>query len=193
MNKDATNTLEKQEKTSMKEMPLAFIDFEMSGLNPEVHEITEMGLVLARQPDFAILDEWEAKVMPKNIETANPESLEIGGFDKEVWEKEAISIEEALTILMEKAKGAIMVGQNVSADVLFLQKELYRTGIENRMDYHRMDSMSVGYAFFHDDPNIERFSLRGLAERLGIENKNAHTALSDARTTYEVVKKILGK
>lgn len=178
-------------KTNMKEVPLAFIDMEMTGLDPERHEITEIGLVLASQPDFTILDEWEVKVQPKHIETADPEALELNGYDPAVWKAEAVSLEEALTTFIEKTEGAVMVAQNVSGDVMFLQKALHQTGLEERMDYHRMDSLSLAFGLLYANPDVQRFSLRNLAKHLDIENKNAHTALSDARTTFEIVRKLL--
>src|SRR3989344_1833010 len=56
---------------------------------------------------------------------------------------------------------------------------------------HNLDNVSVAWAKLHKDPDLEHFSLRELCLRFGIENKEAHTALSDARATYELYKKLM--
>ncbi|MDP3958041.1 MAG: 3'-5' exonuclease [bacterium] len=176
---------------------LAFIDTETTGLNPEWHELIEIGGVLARQiprkgkgPELEVVEEFEMKVKPVHVETADPIALEIVGYDEADWTS-AVDLKQALIVLAEKTEGCIMVGHNVAFDHSFIEKAYEENGMKNTMHYHKLDTISLAYAKLYDKMEIEKFSLRSLCEYFGIENKRAHTALSDARATFELYKKLL--
>ena len=84
-----------------------------------------------------------------------------------------------------------MVGHNVAFDVGFLESAFNQTNITNTLHYHRLDTISIAWAKLHNDPSLERFSLREMCVRFGIKNENAHTALPDARATFELYKKLM--
>ena len=177
----------------MRNRHLAFVDLEMTGLDPEKHEIISIGLLLARQlpredcgPDTEVISEHEWKVRPEHIETADPESLAIARYSEAEW-KDAGSLALALEEFSHIAKDAIMVSHNVSMDAMFLEKAFSLVGKENPLHYHRLDTMSLAFGRLYDDLRVEKFSLRALAEFYGIINERAHTALSDARTSYEIL------
>jgi len=174
---------------SMLKHNLAFIDIEATGLSLTKHEIVEIGCVLAT-PDLEVLEEFELKIEPEHIETADPVSLKISHYNKEAWEG-ALPLSEAMKILSAKVKDCIMVGQNVAFDSGFLEYAFAKTGILNNMHYHKLDTISIAWAKLHREPDLEHFSLRELCKRFGIENEHAHTALSDARATYELYKKLM--
>ena len=181
----------------MKERAMAFIDLETTGLDPEKHEIIEIGLVLAEQsvtPDgkisLKVVDEFEVKVKPEHIENADPVGLKICHYSEEEWVS-AVPLKEALKILSDKAAGAIMVGHNVAFDFAFLENSFSRAGIENKMHYHKLDTISIAFAKLYGHRDVEKLSLRALCEYLGVENKKSHSALSDIRATFEVFKKLM--
>ena len=173
----------------MKKHNLAFIDIEATGLDVIKHEIIEIGCVLTT-PDLKIIEEFELKIKPEYIENADPVSLKISHYNKENW-KDAYSLEKAMKILSKKTKDCIMVGQNVAFDSGFLEHAYSQTSIVNSMHYHKLDTISIAWAKLHKDPNLEHFSLREMCVRFGIKNEHAHTALSDARATYELYKKLM--
>ncbi len=174
----------------LKKRNLAFIDLETTGFEFMDKEIIQIGVVIASQPDLEVLDEFEINVLPTHLETASPEALEIVGYTEKEW-REAISLKEAMEIVAEKTKDCVMVGHNVAFDWAFLEKAFEETGITDTMDYHRLDTISLAWAKLYDNPEIKKFSLSELAPFFNIENKKAHTALSDARTTYELYKKLM--
>lgn len=182
----------------MKTHNLAFIDLETTGLLLKRHEIIEIGCIVARQmfdengvARLEIVAEKEWKVRPEHIETADVKGLSINGYDKEAW-KDAVSLREALTGLSEMTKSAIMVGHNVAFDWAFLEKAFEETGMKDRMHYHRLDTIPIAFAKLYNIPDVQKFSLKELCVYYGIENKKAHTALSDARATYELYCKLMG-
>lgn len=173
----------------MRKNKLAFIDIETTGLDVRVHEIIQIGCVVTT-PELEVIEEFELKIKPKRIEDADPISLKINRYNKEDW-IDGSSLEEALKILSKKAKDCIMVGQNVAFDSGFLEYAFSVTKIKNNMHYHKLDTISIAWAKFHKNKKITHFSLRELCVLFGIKNKHAHTALSDARATYELYKKLL--
>ncbi len=173
----------------MRKHNFIFIDIETTGLVVTKHEIIEIGCVVTSS-DLKIIEEFELKIKPKNIENADPIALKINHYNAEDWEK-AIPLEDAMNILSLKAKDCIMVGQNVAFDSGFLEYAFVQTGITSSMHYHRLDTISIAWAKLHNEPNLEHFSLRELCLRFDIENENAHTGLGDARATYGLYKKLM--
>jgi DNA polymerase III epsilon subunit-like protein len=173
----------------MRKHNFAFIDIEATGLNIIKHEILEIGGVIST-PALEIIEEFEIKIKPEHIENADPVSLKINHYDPVQW-TEAKSLEEAMKIFSAKVKDCIMVGQNVAFDSAYLEYAFRKTGIANTMHYHKLDTFSIAWAKLRDNKDIEKFSLRDLGKYFGIENKNAHNALSDARATFELYKKLM--
>jgi len=176
----------------MKNKNLAFIDTETTGFDIEKQEIIEIGCVIASQKgeELEIVDEFDIKIRPEKIENADPEALQINGYDEAAW-MFAVSKEEAMKMFAEKTEGCVMVAHNIAFDYSFLAKAFSDTGVEDKMWYAKLDTISFAFAKLHNDPNITRFSLGKLCEHFGIKNERAHTALADARATFELYKELL--
>jgi DNA polymerase III epsilon subunit family exonuclease len=173
----------------MKKHNFAFIDIETTGLNFLNHEIIEIGCVITT-PGLKVIEEFELKIKPKHITDANKTSLKVNHYNPKDWES-AESLEKAIKIFCKKVKDCIMVGHNVSFDAGFLEYVFNQNKIINPMHYHKLDTISIAWAKLHNDPSLEHFSLREMCLRFGIKNEHAHTALSDARATYELYKKLM--
>lgn len=173
----------------MRKHNFAFIDIETTGLNLIRHEIIEIGCVIAGR-DLGVIEEFELKIKPERIENADPAALKVNHYDASDW-KGAQSLENAMKIFSEKVKGCIMVGHNIAFDAGFLEYAFNKIGTANTMHYHRLDTVSIAWAKLHHNPEIEHFSLREMCERFDIKNERAHTALSDARATYLLYKKLM--
>lgn len=183
----------------MKKHNLAFIDLETTGLDPERQEIIEIGCLIAKQiPQSGkgnrveFVEDFAIKVKPTHLETAEPEALRINGYNDADW-LFAADLKNALEKLADKTKDCIMVGVNVAFDWDFLEHAFAQTGVENKMHFHKLEIMSMAFAKLYADPVAERFSLRALADYYKIENPQAHTALADIRTTFEIYKKLIGQ
>ena len=173
----------------MRKHNLAFIDIEATGLDVVQHEIIEIGCVITT-PDLEVIEEFDFKIKPEHIDRADPVSLKVAHYDEALW-GDAYPIKKAMKILSEKTKDAIMVGQNIAFDFSFLEHAFSKAKIKNGMHYHKLDTISIAWAKFHKDADFEHFSLHEMCERFGIENKNPHTALADAKATYELYKKLM--
>lgn len=173
----------------MRKHNFAFIDIETTGLNILKHEIIEIGCVLTT-PQLEVIEEFELKIKAEHIEDADQTALKVNHYDPKNWIS-ALSLKDAIEILATKVKNCIMVGQNVAFDSGFLEYAFLKTKISNTMHYHKLDTISIAWAKLFKNPNIEHFSLREMCLFFDIKNENAHTALSDARATFELYKKLM--
>ena len=173
----------------MRKHNLAFIDLETTGINLVDNEIIEIGCILTT-PSLKIIEEFELKIKPQKIENADPVALKITHYNEEDW-KSGSDLADAMEILLAKTKDCIMVGQNVSFDVSFLEYNFARLGLSNMMHYHKLDTISIAWAKFNAEKDFEHFSLREMCKRFDIKNENPHNALSDARATFELYKKLM--
>ncbi|MEK7118490.1 MAG: 3'-5' exonuclease [Patescibacteria group bacterium] len=198
----------------MKKHKLAFVDIETTGLDPFRHEIVEIGIVLSEQkgdlfglpaPRRALHSDWQAGkqslelisehellLRPEHVETADPKSLGVAKYDKHKWEK-AVSQKEGIAWAAMLLQGTVFVAQNVSFDWGFLRKagNEYGVDFEKAVHYHKLDLASMVFGKLYHDPKLSKFTLREMTEYFGVKNENAHTALADARATFEVCKRLL--
>lgn len=181
----------------MRKHNIAFIDLETTGLDPEKHEIIEIGCVLVKQvprdglgAGLEVIEEFDLKIKPEHIETADPEALAINGYNSADW-LFAVDLPAAMKVVSEKTDGAILIAHNLTFDWLFLEKAFAKTGVPNKMDFRRLDLLSIAFAKLYDKLEIQRFSLYSLCKYFGIENERAHTALSDTRASVESIKNFL--
>lgn len=176
----------------MLQQPLAFIDVETTAIDNETGEIIELAAVITKMKDGALVvtDQLDLKIRPEHIETAEPAALRINGYNEADW-LFAVSLEDAMKSFADKTEGAIFVAHNLTFDYGFIDKAFKKTGIENKMHYHKLDTIAVAFGVLHNQDDINKFSLRALCEYYGIENKKAHSAFADAYATYELFKKLL--
>jgi len=177
----------------MKNKNLAFIDIETTGFNPETQEIIEIGCVIVKQNDGIpgeIIEEFELKIKPEKLENANPEALSINGYNEADW-LFASNLEQAMQVFADKTKECIFVAHNVAFDWSFIAKAFAVTGVENKMFYAKIDTISFALAKLHKNPEVTRYSLGSLCECFGITNDRAHTALADTRATVDVYRKLI--
>ncbi len=180
----------------MPNFAFAFLDCEFGGLDPELHDITEIGVILT---DDRLAEsgerEWKVIGRPERITQT---SIEISGYDAAVWAAEAVPVRKALTELADflpKGCKVVASGQNVRMDVLFLERAYKNCGIPFPFDYHVIDLATLFYAWsLVAGEKVEALSLRQAATRAGlVQNKVAHRALADARLTLETFRHYIGR
>jgi DNA polymerase III epsilon subunit-like protein len=182
----------------MKTHNLAFIDTETTGTDPTKHEIIELAVIIARQverpgkgPTLEIVEECEWKIKPEHLETAEEEALRVNGYNEVDW-MFAVDKKKAMEEFAKKTQSCNFVSHNLVFDYAFVMKAFADTGVENRMHFGKLDTISIAFARLYDAPLAERFSLRALCELLKVENSKAHSALADTRALVEVYKKLMG-
>ncbi len=176
----------------MLDQRIAFVDIETTGLDRDEHEIIELAVVVAEMKDgkFVVVDQLDLKVQPKNIEKAEPQALRINGYNEADW-LFAISLEDAMREFAKKTDGAIFSAHNITFDYGFIERAFKTSGAENKMHFHKLDTISLAFGILHTNDDIGKLSLRALCEKYGIENKKAHSAFADAYALYEVFKSLM--
>jgi DNA polymerase III alpha subunit (gram-positive type) len=176
--------------TDFRDRQLLFVDLEMTGLDPLVHEIVEVGAVVVNGRTLAIEKEYEAKVQLKHIETATAEALEINGYTPDGW-SHAKPQKDVLLELNQLAPNAMLAGWNVWMDAMFLKLAYLREDVSWTFDYHIHDVIPMAWEYAQHDGELKELRLSALCERLGIERVDKHRALADIKTTVEAFKKLL--
>ncbi|MGD0977307.1 MAG: 3'-5' exonuclease [Minisyncoccia bacterium] len=171
--------------------PLAITDTETTGLDAQIHEIIEIGLIVVDQQSFKILDKLDVKVKPVHIKTGVKKALEFTGYNEKDWKK-AWDLEEVMKIYAEKTKDAIFTAQNTYSDWAFINEAFKLTGVEDPMDYHRLDLFSIGWAKRDKFPDMTKFSLSSMCKYFGIEVEPIpHRAMNGAKKELEVLKHLM--
>ncbi len=170
------------------EFAFAFLDCEFGGLDVEIHDLTEVGIILTD----ARLEEqgeaqWRVRARPDRI---SAEAAAIFGYDEKIW-ADAPSLRQVLTEIVEmlpKDRKVIPAGQNVRMDVIFLERAFKNCNIPYPFDYHVIDLATLFYSWslVAGEP-ARAISLRQAATVAGLLGSGGvtHRALEDARLTLE--------
>lgn len=171
------------------EHKLAFVDLEMTGSSTEDHEIIEIGLLIYNPNERNVEREWETKIAPSHIETANDNALKINGYinNPELYRG---NLKSALIKFNSLVKNCIIIGQNIEADLSFLHKNMQDLEIKPSFSFISLDLISLAW-FYIKDTDIPGISLEKLCNHFSVSNVGAHSALIDCRRTFEIYRKLL--
>jgi exodeoxyribonuclease-1 len=188
---------------------IVFFDFETSGLNPEVHEITQVAACAVDIKDWEIVEEFECKV-EFDERRAEPRALKINHYDPEVWGLQAINEREAFkqfdrflrrhgTVQRTSQYGqpyrmTRMAGHRSQFDTDFLRQWYIRFRSFQPAEFLSLCTLQL--AMWYDyicpgDAPVD-YKLVTLCAHYGIELSKAHDALSDVRATVELAR-LLGE
>jgi DNA polymerase III epsilon subunit-like protein len=180
----------------MAEFAFAFLDCEFGGLDPELHDITEVGLILT---DYRLVEvasrEWKVRARPERI---TREAAEMQGYDAAIWAAEALPVRQVLgeiAALCPRQKTVVPAGQNVRMDVLFLERAFRACELPWPFDYHVIDLATLYYAWsLVAGETVQTLSLRQAATAAGlVQGAVPHRALADARLTLETFRHYVGR
>ena len=179
----------------MTDFAFAFMDCEFGGLDPELHDITEVAVIVT---DYRLAElgqaEWKVAARAERI---SDEAAAISGYDPKAW-KDAPHVRQVLTELaamLPAGKTVVPAGQNVRMDVSFLERAYRNCGIDYPFDYHVIDLATLFYAWslVSGEP-VAALSLRQAALTAGLtDGPMAHRAMADARLTLETFRHYVGR
>ena len=185
------------QEITFSERPIAVTDLELTGLDPDRHEVIEFGLVVLEPHTLRVAEEWEANVIPQHLENADPEAMQVNGYTPQAW-RNAMHIDAALAQFLEKTRGTVFASWG-AIDWIFITKALRERNI-NPKEYffkHPRDLWSICCQLYQErirESGISNPSLSWFSEELGIPKEPApHRALNGARQAALVYHAILTK
>lgn len=140
-------------------------------------KIIQVGIVVIE--DGKIVDHYTTDVNPHEPLDAHIKEL-TGLTDKRL--AQAPDFSQVARKIFDLVEDGIFVAHNVQFDANLLAENLFFEGYELRNP--RVDTVELTQVFF---PELEKYSLPILCRELGIPLKHAHTALSDAQATAELL------
>ena len=170
--------------------PVVFLDLETTGLDPDRHEIWEIGLIEADGT------EHEFHRRPKNAAWADPTALRVTDFygrtsalDWKWWGRGDDYLAADLAVL---TAGKHIVGAVPSFDAAFLARFLRANGQCEAWHYHLIDVEALVAGKFGQRPPWDSAELSRLA---GIEpgTFRKHEALEDARWAKAMYESVMNK
>jgi DNA polymerase III epsilon subunit-like protein len=171
------------------------MDCEFGGLDPELHDITEVAIVVA---DYRLAElasaEWKVEARQARI---TPEAAAISGYSADAW-KDAPPLRQVLseiTELLPKGRIAVPAGQNVRMDVQFLERAYRNCDLPYPFDYHVIDLATLFYAWsLVTGEQVSALSLRQAATTAGLlDGAVPHRAMADARLALECFRYYVGR
>lgn len=186
----------------MENQTLIFIDAETTGLNPKLHNLLTLALMVVKDNKLVAKKEWKIKHLTYHVteEALKVNGIDINEHDKVAQDKELVGREiiKFLNQHCNPEKRAMLVGQNTIFDKNFLETFLAGLNNErltayNKLVTHRyIDLMSIT-AFLNLAGVIktEGIGLDAIIKHFDIPVKARHTALDDARMTIEGLYKMI--
>ncbi len=179
----------------MPDFAFAFIDCEFGGLDPELHDITEVALILT---DYRLAElasaEWKIRARAHRI---TPEAAAISGYRAEDWEgaPHLRDVLAAIDALLPSGKTIVPAGQNVRMDVSFLERAYRNVGRPYPFDYHVIDLATLFYTWsLVAGETAAALSLRQAAITAGlIDGPVPHRAMADVRLTLDTFRHYVGR
>lgn len=156
------------------------IDLETTGLDPKRDKIIEIGAVKVRHGE--VEDVFESFAAPGR--SLDERIVELTGIEDAQLEN-APGIEEILPGLLTFIGEDVLLGHSVLFDYSFIK----RAAVNQKFKFEKygIDTLKIARKYL---PHLESRSLAFLCEHFGIAH-NAHRALTDARATVELYRKLL--
>jgi DNA polymerase-3 subunit epsilon len=155
----------------MAEASLAFVDLEMTGLDPKVDRVIEVAV--SRRRGAIVEDAFDSLVNPGPGVTFKTDVHGLGPPQL----AEAPPFAEVARRIVETCSGAVIVAHGAWWDVTFLEAELARLGTEVRFPFY-LDTVTLSRRAIQ----AESHSLEALGRRFGIDRGLAHRAKDDVRS-----------
>lgn len=163
----------------LSELAYTVFDTETTGLNPSAgDEIISIGAVRIVNNRLLRYDTYEQLVDPQR--PIDPVAETIHGISNAMLRGRPL-LGQILPQFHAYCADAVLVGHNSAFDMRFLQLKEEETGV--RFTQPLLDTLLLSEVLH---PHQETHSLEAIAERLGVEMRDRHTALGDALVTGEV-------
>lgn len=161
------------------DLPLAVLDVETTGLEPEEDRIIEIGIVRFEQGE---VEEIYGQLVDPERELPD-RVTEITGITEDDLDGQP-TFDAVADEVVERLTGVGIVAYNLDFDQSFVAAELERAGHRWPEDAPTLDPLVFAREFFKDEP---RKDLGTIADKLDIPLEEAHRATHDAEVAGHVL------
>lgn len=173
------------------EKDLCFIDIETTGTLVGFHEVIEVAVIRTCPSAKEVRFRFCGRLAPQFPERVTATAQKINGFCKEMWRGE-IPSREFWQAIAGRVGGTVPICHNPSFERAFIS--LAAAGCEVldlRLDYHWIGTESLAWPLVKTQ-NLERFSLDGLCQHLGIPSEpQPHSAITGADACLRVYQRLM--
>ncbi len=162
------------------------LDTETTGLDAATARLVQLGIVRLEAGELVLEPEFDLLVDPER--PIPPQSTAIHGID-DAMVAEAPRFVDLAPDLLSLLDGALVIGHNIGFDLAILKHELDRAGREFRRP-RTLDTLLLARIAY---PTLANYDLETLAAQLGLDVKDRHTAIGDARTTAAIFRALVPK
>jgi DNA polymerase-3 subunit epsilon len=166
------------------EAPLAFVDLEMTGLDPVKDRVVE--ICVERVRGSTVEKRLHTLVRPETMAPADAVgNMHVHGIAATAL-LDAPTFAEIADEVTALFDGAILVAHGASWDVSFLEAEMARAGKPMPLPFY-IDTLNLSRRTF----SLEKHSLDALREHFGLDKSRAHRADSDVAALRAVWEKCI--
>lgn len=179
----------------------AIVDVETTGLNPNYHEMIDIGIIIINQ-NLEIKGQYFSKVLPSFPERIDSMAQNINGFDLQRWtQEEAISEEELINqmnIFLNNYIGKpIFIAFNSWFDSGFLRNLLneHDYKFNDWFDYRVLDIPSIALAcgYFPKTPDFNEKLATLLEVQPETKDPLKHTGESGVNFNYALLRSLMNQ
>ena len=179
----------------------AIVDVETTGLNPNYHEMIDIGIIIINQ-NLEIKGRYFSKVLPSFPERIDPMAQNINGFDLQRWtQEEAISEEELINqmnIFLNNYIGKpIFIAFNSWFDSGFVRNLLneHDYKFNDWFDYRVLDIPSIALAcgYFPKTPDFNEKLATLLEVQPETKDPLKHTGESGVNFNYALLRSLMNQ
>ena len=168
----------------LEEAPFAFVDLEMTGLDPVKDRVIE--ICVERVRGGVVEQRLNTLVRPENLLPADAVgNTHVHGIEAEAL-RDAPSFADLAAQVAALFDGAILVAHGASWDVAFLEAEMARAGTPMPLPFY-VDTLNLSRRTFA----LGKHSLEALREHFGLDRSRAHRADSDVTALRAVWEKCI--
>ena len=152
------------------------LDLETTGLSFRTEKITEVGIIKIRNGE--VVDEFECFVNPEK--PIPPAVVEVTHITDDMV-KNAETIDKVIPKIIDFIGDSVLVAHNADFDIGFLKHNFSENGYSLENTY--IDTLRLAKVVF---PEMKRYKLGLIADKLDIKVDVAHRALDDVKTLVQV-------
>lgn len=163
------------------ETPICYTDCETLGLEPQRHDVFEVG-ILKVFPDGR--EEELLLWLPVDLSTASPDALRKNRFferRRDCYKKYGVTAEEGAWKIAEFTSGAVLAGNRITFDEGMISAYLAKQKLAHAWELYTIDVPTFGAGALGLK---KKFNGKTISELLGVplpDDSERHTAMGDAK------------